>query len=131
MMTARPRICLIDDDTFVRDTLALGLSDAGFDVLPAAGAAPGFDLVRQQSVDGVVTDMGMPGVSGAQLIAELREHWPRLPIVAISGAGVIDGRPIVEVAQALGADATMVKPFRTRDLAELIHRLLARAAERR
>jgi DNA-binding response OmpR family regulator len=124
------QICLIDDDLFVRDALALGLSDAGFRVLTAPGAAAGFDLAQRECVAALVTDMNMPGASGAQLIGEARARWPDMPIVAISGAGVIDGRSIHDVARELGADAALTKPFRARDLAALLGELIASRAAR-
>jgi DNA-binding response OmpR family regulator len=119
------RICLIDDDIFVRDALGLGLSDAGFEVLSAPGAAAGYDLIAREEVDAVVSDLNMPGTDGAQLIAQLRARWPKLPVVAISGASVIDGRSVLDVARARGADATLIKPFRARELAALLERLIA------
>lgn len=118
-------ICLIDDDIMVRDALALGLSDAGFEVLTAPGAAAGFDIAARRQVDAIVTDMNMPGTDGAQLIAEARKQWPDLPIVAISGASVVDGRAITEVARDRGANAALSKPFRARQLAEVLERLIA------
>jgi DNA-binding response OmpR family regulator len=120
-----PVICLIDDDIMVRDALALGLSDAGFEVLTAPGAAAGFDIANRRQVDAIVTDMNMPGTGGAQLIAEARKQWPDLPIVAISGATVIDGRAITEVAREGGANAALSKPFRARQLAEVLEHLIA------
>lgn len=123
-MTAR--ICLIDDDIFVRDALALGLGDAGFEVVAAPGAAAGLDIAKRERIDAIVTDMNMPGTGGAQLIAEARAQWPDLPIVAISGADVIDGRGMAEIARELGASAALVKPFRARELAAVLERLLKR-----
>ena len=116
-MTKRARLCLIDDDTFVRDAMALGLGDAGFEVITAPGAAAGLDVLDREHIDVVITDMNMPGTGGAQFIPEARARWPQMPIVAISGAAVIDGRNTADVARALGADATLIKPFRARELA--------------
>jgi len=130
MSEPRAQICLIDDDLFVRDALALGLSDAGYRVLTAPGAAAGFDIAQREFVAALVTDMNMPGTSGAQLISEARARWPDMPIVAISGAGVIDGRSIHEVARELGADAALTKPFRARDLAALLAELIESRAVR-
>jgi DNA-binding NtrC family response regulator len=125
---ASARVCLVDDDIFVRDALALGLSDSGFDVVTVPGAAAGLDLASREHIDAFVTDMYMPGAGGAQFIPEARSRWPNMPIVAISGAGVIDGKPTAEIARALGADAALIKPFRARELAELLSRLLAARA---
>jgi DNA-binding response OmpR family regulator len=124
-MTNRARICLIDDDIFVRDAMALGLGDAGFDVITAPGAAAGFDIANREYVQAIITDMNMPGTGGAQFIPEARARWPDIPIIAISGAAVINGRSTADMARELGADATLIKPFRARELAALIERVLA------
>jgi DNA-binding response OmpR family regulator len=118
------RICLIDDDIFVRDALALGLTDAGFEVLTAPGAAAGYDIVARENVDAMVTDLNMPGTDGTQLIAQVRAQFADLPIIAISGAASIEDRPVVDVARERGANAVLTKPFRARQLAEVLVQLL-------
>lgn len=123
-MAARARVCLVDDDIFVRDALALGLSDAGFEVVTAPGAAAGFDIVQRETVDAIVTDMNMPGTHGSQFISEIRLKWPALPIVAISGAATLDGRATQDIAAELGANSTLIKPFRARELATLLEQVL-------
>jgi CheY-like chemotaxis protein len=55
----------------------------------------------------------------------LRARWPALPIVAISGASVSDGRPTAEIARERGADAALIKPFRARELAAVLERLMS------
>ena len=102
-MNSRVRICLIDDDIFVRDAMALGLGDAGFDVVTAPGAAAGFDIVSRGDFQAVITDMNMPGAGGAQFIAEARGRWPDMPIIAISGAATLNGRNTADVARELAA----------------------------
>lgn len=124
-MSTRARICLIDDDIFVRDAMAIGLSDAGFEVLTAPGAAAGFDVAGREALDAIITDMNMPGTGGAQLIAEARAQWPNMPIIAISGAAVIEGRPTADYAREFGADAALIKPFRARELAAVVDRAIA------
>lgn len=120
-----PRICVIDDDVFVLEAMALGLRDGGFHVLAAPGAAAGLDIARREGMDAIVTDLNMPGTSGAQLIVEARALWPDLPIIAISGASVIDGRSVADVARELGANALLPKPFRVFELVKLLNELLA------
>lgn len=129
-MTSRGRVCLIDDDMFVRDATAVGLSDAGFDVVTAPGAAAGFDIAAREQLDAIVTDMNMPGAGGEELIAEARARWPEMPIIAISGAGVIGGRATRDIASDCGADATLIKPFRAHELAAAIERAIARRKSR-
>ncbi len=117
-------ICLIDDDIFVRDAIALGLGDAGFHVAAAPGAAAGLDIVKGGGVEAVVTDMSMPGTDGAQLITQVHALFPDLPIVAISGSSVIEGRDALEIARERGAHAVMTKPFRASALAVVLNELL-------
>ena len=119
------RICLIDDDPFVRDALSLGLSDAGYEVAVAPGAAAALDMIARHPVDAVVTDMKMPGFDGGALIAALRERWPDMPVVAISGGGEIKGKNVADVARERGADVCLVKPFRARDIAAAIEQARA------
>jgi DNA-binding response OmpR family regulator len=121
------RICLIDDDIYVRDAMALGLSDLGFEVLTAPGAAAGFDLVQREGVDAIVTDIHMPGSDGTQLIQQARERWPTLPIVAITGSTDFGADSVEAVAKRLGADEVMRKPFRAGELAQTLRRLLQKS----
>src|SRR6185295_18547753 len=121
------RICLIDDDIFVRDAIALGLGDAGFEVVTAPGAAAGLDIAKRDGVDAIVTDMSMPGTDGAQLITQVRSLFPGMPVVAISGSSIIDGRDALDVAREIGADAVMTKPFRASALAAILNDLLVKS----
>lgn len=118
------RVCLIDDDIFVRDALALGLGDAGYEVVVAPGAAAGLDILARQQIDAVVTDLNMPGTHGAVLIAEARTRFPNMPIIAMSGSSTSGGRDLEDVANENGADAAITKPFRAKQLAELLARIL-------
>ncbi len=119
------RICLIDDDVAILDAMALGLREAGYIVSIAPGAAAGLDLVEREGAQAIVTDMNMPGTSGAQLITEARAKWPRLPIIAISGSIDAAGASMLDLARDLGADALLAKPFRVRELKETLDRILA------
>jgi CheY-like chemotaxis protein len=119
------RICLIDDDVIVLDATALGLRDAGYAVQTAPGAAAGLDLIQRCGADAIITDMNMPGTSGAQLIAQVRASWPEMPIIAISGSNTADGQSMLDAARALGADALLPKPFRVAQLKDVLDRVLA------
>ena len=125
MPRVSPRICLIDDDIYVRDSLALGLRDAGYEAVTAPGAVAGLDIVTHNSVHAIVTDMNMPGTGGAELIAQARATWPDIAIVAITGAAAVDGRNVSDIATERGADAVLIKPFRVAELVALMARLLA------
>jgi len=119
------RICLIDDDIRVLDPTAAGLREAGYLVSTAPGAAAGLDLIRRLGADLVITDMNMPGTSGAQLITEARARWPDLPIIAISGSIDANGETMLDLARALGASALLPKPFRIAHLKTVLDQVLA------
>lgn len=119
------RICLIDDDVMVLDATANGLREAGYAVLTAPGAAAGLDLIQRAGADVIITDMDMPGTTGAQLIAEARASWPHLPIIAISGSLTGEGGSMLDEARALGADALLPKPFRVAHLKTVLDQVLA------
>ena len=106
-MTTARRICLIDDDTFARNALTLALEDAGYQVVSAPGAAAGFDAVRRNGADAIVTDMNMPGTDGAELITQARAAWPKMPIVAISGSSVVDDGAILGGQVGIGEHASV------------------------
>jgi DNA-binding response OmpR family regulator len=120
----KKRICLVDDDPTVRDALRLGLEDAGYVVFTAAGGEAALQLLQREPVAAVLTDMRMPGFDGGKLIAALRAQHPALPIVAMSGGGEINGQDVSVLARANGADECLIKPFRGRDIAAALKRLL-------
>jgi DNA-binding response OmpR family regulator len=124
-MSKPARICVIDDEVVVLDATAYGLREAGYEVLTAPGAAAGLDIIDRIDIDAVVTDMNMPGTSGAQLIAEARARWPDLPIIAISGSHTAEGQSMLDSARALGANALVAKPFRADALREVLESVLA------
>jgi CheY-like chemotaxis protein len=124
-MSKAARICVIDDEVVVLDATASGLREAGYDVLTAPGAAAGLDMIDRAEIDAIVTDMNMPGTSGAQLIAEARARWPNLPIIAISGSHTAEGESMLDSARALGADALVPKPFRAAVLRDVLASVLA------
>ena len=124
-------LLLVDDEKALREAVAEQLTDQGFAVTQAADGQAALARLSEFAYDIVVTDLNMPGTNGAQLIPQLRSRWPALPIVAISGANFIDGRPITEIARERGADAAMIKPFRARELAAVLERLLAERAAKK
>jgi CheY-like chemotaxis protein len=124
-MSERILICVIDDDVFVLDAMTLSLEDAGYEVLKAPGAVAGLDPIARAGADVIVTDMNMPGASGAQLIGEARARWPDTPIIAISGSITAHGASMLDVAHAVGADVLLPKPLRASALCAEVERPVA------
>jgi CheY-like chemotaxis protein len=79
------RILLADDDTEVRETVAMVLTDAGHDVIKALDGDHAVKVFRAKPADRVVCDLFMPGMDGLETIQELRRECPGVKIVAMSG----------------------------------------------
>jgi len=113
---APPRVVVIDDDRLVRDSMCVFLEDVGYVALSAASAREGLDYCRDGAPDVVLCDLRMPDMDGLQVLEILAREQPELPVIVISGAGVITD--VVE-ALRLGATDYLVKPIS--DMAVLEH----------
>lgn len=83
--TGRPTVLLVEDDPAVRRLQTVALEKAGpFHVLTAAEGQEALDLLRDTSVDAVVTDLRMPGMDGFQLVAEISTRYPGLPVFVLT-----------------------------------------------
>jgi DNA-binding NarL/FixJ family response regulator len=71
----------------------------------------------------VITDLVMPEQDGLETIRVICQRWPHLPVIAISG---VMGGAYLDVAQKLGADAVVRKPFETDVILNEVRRLIAR-----
>src|SRR5690242_17150230 len=80
-------ILLVEDDNLLRQLTTELLSGAGYTVMEAADSKSAIEIVEKQSapIDLVLTDVIMPGMSGAELIAPLRSIKPNLAVVFMSG----------------------------------------------
>jgi len=120
------RILVVEDEDGVRDIVCRILTKAGYDVLAAGDPQEALKLCldRNLHLDVLLSDVIMPGMSGTQLAAELRNGRPDLPVLFMSGytSGPAPG------GQALPADAPLIyKPFQTDQLLHAVHQLLHRA----
>jgi two-component system KDP operon response regulator KdpE len=115
-------VLLVDDDATLRRTLAIGLRAAGHEVLLVADGRSALQAVREDRPDLVVLDLGLPDVSGVEVLRELR-GWSTTPVVVLSARA-----ESAEKVRALdlGADDYVTKPF---GMDELLARI--RAAARR
>ena len=113
---------LVDDDATLRSTLGIGLRAEGHDVLIAADGRTALEALRDDKPDLVVLDLGLPDVSGIEVLRRLR-GWSTTPVVVLSARA-----ESTEKVQALdlGADDYVTKPF---GMEELLARI--RAAARR
>ncbi len=120
-------ILLIDDDELVRFALNMALEMAGFKVTQAThGADPIVtSTLNSQQVDLVISDIIMPEKEGIELLIELRQQHPQLPVICISGGGRLSGTDYLVSAEKLGAQAIFRKPLDEEQLIAKINELLS------
>ena len=101
-------ILIVDDDAALRKALVFDFTRKGFQVLSAGNGKDAYELVKNQRVDLILTDVRMPGGDGVELLDRVKSLCPELPIV-IFITGFTD-LTIVD-AYAKGVDAIFAKPF--------------------
>jgi len=109
-------LLVIDDDVGVRQSFVAYLQDSDFQVLGTPDAKTGLALFEQLLPDLVITDLKMPGMDGLSLLKLLHQKYPELPVILISGAGIMSD---VVDALRLGATDYLIKPVV--DMEVLIH----------
>jgi CheY-like chemotaxis protein len=119
-------ILVIDDDPAVLKTLSAGLKRNGHDTIEALNGREAAAMLRNATVDLVVTDILMPERDGLEVIMGLLQQNPNLPVIAISGLP-IDVAPYLSAAKKLGARRALVKPFHISELVRAIDSVLAEA----
>jgi len=110
------RILVIDDDVLVLDMLYESLTREGYDVLRASNGEEGMRLYREEPVDLIITDIVMPEKEGIETIIELRQDFPDVKIIAISGGGRIGTKDYLQMAKIFGVQRTFTKPVARQQL---------------
>jgi len=123
-MTPTTDILIIEDDAIMREALAEWLEGAGYGVRKAADGSAGLAALRLAAPALVVTDIRMPGTSGAMVIAELKQRYPEIPVIAISGLFNSGHGMDADAAIALGAARALAKPFKRGELLRAVADLL-------
>lgn len=114
------RVLVVDDEQFILETTREVLRDVGYRVHTASGGEAALQIVEEDDVDVVVTDLRMPDMDGYELIRRLRAQYSSIPIVAASG--VADGR--TDEAIEAGAQTFLAKPFTTEKLQAVLYDVL-------
>ncbi len=127
---SRKTVLVVDDDETIRDVLAQFLTLQRYRVLTSASGEEALDILKSEHVSAVVTDLVMPGMSGVELLNEIKTLYPDTPVLMITGNS---GKYRPEKIIALGADGYFLKPFHYAELAYTLTRVLSgyRGAARR
>jgi CheY-like chemotaxis protein len=119
------RILVLDDDGQVNSLVREILRSERYEVLTAISGVEGLELLRQQSIDLLITDILLPGMDGIEVIQEVRRLQPALKILAVSGGG-IGATPefLLNRARQAGAAGTLAKPFTREQLLAVVQQMV-------
>lgn len=119
------RLLLVEDEAQIREPLVERLRKQGYTVDAASDGREGLFLGREYAIDLGIIDIGLPVMSGIELIRELRRLEKNFPILILTARG--NWQDKVEGLEA-GADDYLVKPFHVEELLARLNALLRRSA---
>jgi CheY-like chemotaxis protein len=88
-------VLAVDDDHLVLTNTIAMLEELGHSVLKAASGKQALRILRSNTVDLVITDQVMPGMTGGQLAEAVDADWPRLPIILATGYAEAPPGPLI------------------------------------
>src|SRR5262245_33703547 len=121
------RVLTVEDDPAIRRGIVDALTFAGYEVLEAADGNEGCRAAVAREYDLLLLDMVLPGMSGLDILREVRNVRPTLPVIILSARG--EERDRVGGLR-LGADDYVVKPFSVDELLARIDAVLRRSPAR-
>ena len=117
------RVLVIDDNVDIREMLLLKLQLAGFQARAAADGERALQQLAAEPADIIITDLFMPEKDGVETITEIRERYPDVSIIAMSGWQSPRGPDYLAVAREIGAIATLRKPFDPDEMMRIVYRV--------
>jgi DNA-binding NtrC family response regulator len=118
-------VLTVDDDPLVLTNMAAMLDEVGHKVFEASSAREALAILRRENgIQLVITDQGMPHMTGLQLIEEIKDNWPDLPVILATGfAELPEGTDHRQI--------TLAKPFRQHELASAVETAMTTPDARR
>jgi CheY-like chemotaxis protein len=122
------KILLVDDNPGLLAMQAEYLHLVGHEVATASDGMEALRLVHADPLfDIVITDLVMPEKEGIETIIELRQKFPAIKVIAMSGGGRGDPTSYLRIARSLGAQLTLCKPFSGDELVGAVSKVMASA----
>jgi two-component system response regulator PhoP len=118
------RLLIIEDEVALRDQVRDQLLSQGYEVDASGEGNEGLFMATEYPVDLAIVDLGLPGISGLEVISGIREQGHSYPILILTARGKWEEKVIGLEA---GADDYLVKPFHMEELMARIRALLRRA----
>ncbi|SEL88445.1 His Kinase A (phospho-acceptor) domain-containing protein [Roseateles sp. YR242] len=116
LTTPQQRVLVVEDDDEVRQSIVQSLEVLGHQVTAVSNGLAALSVLREKPPTLLIVDYVMPGMNGAELIRQVQDLWPTLPIILATGYADMD-----KVGAVLGARFILKKPFHVDALAEAVH----------
>ncbi len=113
-------ILVVDDEPGIRTMMQFELSQQGHNVLVADSGVKALEVLKDEKVDLILTDMRMPVMDGLDLVIQVRKTDPKMPIILMTG--FVEDR--VQKVQEYNLAGTLNKPFTIDQLTDLIVKTL-------
>jgi two-component system response regulator CpxR len=120
------RLLMIDDDTRLAEMLVEYLAPEGIELTGVASGIQGLRNAQRENYDLIILDVMLPGLSGFDLLKQLRESGSKTPVLMLTARGDDVDRI---VGLDLGADDYLPKPFNPRELLARVKAILRRTTE--
>ena len=114
----RLRVLVVDDDDAVRSVLCRVLEREGQEVASASGGEAALAMLREEAYDLLITDLGMPNISGHQVARFAHDLYPAMPVILATGWGDTISP---EQLASLGATTLLSKPYAYEDVVRAVH----------
>jgi len=118
----KTRILLVDDEELIRRSLEVNLRREGFEIFSVASAEAALATLQHQPCDLLLTDYFMEGMTGTDLLKEVKKLYPQIKVIIFSG---YEKKDSAEEMLRLDADDFICKPIDFEDLLERIAGVLA------
>lgn len=109
----------------MREMLRQMLQRAGHTTVGAGDGQEGMQIVREQIIDLIITDIIMPDQEGLETITQVRREHPNIPVIAISGGGRVEPDNYLRSAKLLGAAYAFAKPLNREEIISVVTELTA------
>ena len=114
-----PHVLIVDDEAQIRKLISLCLQKGGFRTSCAEDVPAACQVLQQESIDAIITDVKMPGEDGIEFLARVRGSWPEIPVVLMTGYAQLQ---MAVKAIKNGAFDFIHKPFDSDHLRKIVER---------
>ncbi len=118
-MKEHVKILVADDEAMMRNLILKILESEGYQVTVVSSGNEALEKLKAEKYDLLLTDVKMPGVTGFDLLKQVKAEWPEMSVIIMTGYG--DAYSVKE-ALLLGADEYLSKPFKSQEVTLIIER---------